>query len=221
MANPASTRGEKGGGARLATSQARRMRRIVDAAIQLADEGGFEAVRLRDVAEAADVALGTLYKYFPSKEELLLFVVNEGTERLERFVAKRGLRGDDASERIADLFAHATRGVSARPDLSRAALRAIAVGSPGSELKVAAFHLRMTRLSVAALRGETPDVERPLSEPVGSDWERRVALVLEQVWFSALLAWASGLNPVRTVSERIRDAARLLLESERQPRRGS
>jgi len=99
------------------------MRRIVEAAVRLADQGGFDGVRLRDVAEAADVALGTLYKYFPSKEDLLLFVVHEGVEAVERHVASQPLRGETASERLADLFERATRGVSARPDLSRAALR--------------------------------------------------------------------------------------------------
>ena len=61
---------------RLVSSQLRRIRRIVDAAVALAEQGGFDAVRLRDVAEASGVALGTLYKYFRSKEEILLFAVN-------------------------------------------------------------------------------------------------------------------------------------------------
>ena len=214
MTDAATETGGATGGARLAWSQAKRMRRIVDAAVRLADAGGFEAVRLRDVAEAADVALGTLYKYFPSKEDLLLFVVHEGTEALERNVAREPLRGASASERLADLFERATRGVNARPALSRAALRAIAMGSPGSELKIASYHLRTTRMCVAALRDEPPDFERPLAEPVGTEWERQVALVLEQVWFSALVAWASGLHPVSTVTERMRTASRLLLDGE-------
>ena len=45
----------------------------------LAEEGGFDGVRLRDVAEASGVALGPLYKYFRSKEDLLLCAVNEET----------------------------------------------------------------------------------------------------------------------------------------------
>ena len=49
-----------------------RAKRIVMAAIELAEKGGFEGVRLRDVAAHADVALGTLYRRFRSKEELLL-----------------------------------------------------------------------------------------------------------------------------------------------------
>ena len=46
-----------------------RARRILDAAIELAEQGGFEAVRLRDVAAQANVALGTLYRRFRSKRK--------------------------------------------------------------------------------------------------------------------------------------------------------
>jgi AcrR family transcriptional regulator len=73
---------------RLALSQLKRLRRIVDAAIALAEAGGFDAVKLRDVADASGVALGTLYKYFRSKEDVLLFAVNEDSEQL-RSVRRR------------------------------------------------------------------------------------------------------------------------------------
>ena len=49
-----------------------RTRRIVATAVELAEEGGFEAVRMRDVAAQAGVALGTFYKRFSSKEDLLI-----------------------------------------------------------------------------------------------------------------------------------------------------
>ncbi len=45
--------------------------RILDVAVALAEEGGFENVRQRDVASRAGVALGTLYKSFRSKEDIL------------------------------------------------------------------------------------------------------------------------------------------------------
>ena len=64
---------------------------------------------------------------------------------------------------------------------------------------------------VAAIRGEADSVLRPLAEPVGSEREQRIALVLEHVWFACLLGWVSGLHPVKTVTERMRDAVSLLL----------
>ena len=49
-----------------------RGRRILKVAVELAERGGFDAVRQREVAAQAGVALGTLYKRFASKEELLM-----------------------------------------------------------------------------------------------------------------------------------------------------
>ncbi|MFE2475123.1 TetR family transcriptional regulator [Streptomyces sp. NPDC059389] len=52
---------------------------LADAALRLFTERGFDAVGVRDVAEAADVAVTTLFKHFPSKESLV-FDEEEGRE---------------------------------------------------------------------------------------------------------------------------------------------
>ncbi len=177
----------------------------------LAEKGGFEGVRLRDVAEASGVSLGTLYKYFRSKEDILLFAVNEEGERLEAVIAGRPPKGVEASERLAELFGRATRGLTRRPNFARAALRSIASGDATMAAQQASFHLRTSRMVVATLRGEAPDASKPLSEPVGSASEQQIALVLEHVWFASLLGWASGLHPAGQVSERMASTAVLLL----------
>src|SRR5262249_1331370 len=59
-------------GTALARSQAARRRRVLDAALRLAERGGFDAVQMRDVATEANVALGTVDRYFTSKERLPL-----------------------------------------------------------------------------------------------------------------------------------------------------
>ena len=198
--------------ARLASSQLRRVRRVVDAAVDLADRGGFDAVKLRDVAEASGVALGTLYKYFRSKEEILLFAVNEDMERLEAVMVERPPKGEAAIERVSEFFARATRGFVRRPSYAQAVLRGVASSPSSTAVQQAGFHLRLSRMVVAAMRGEAPLASRPLAEPVGTQREQRVALVLEHVWFACLLGWVSGLHPVKTVTERMRDAVALLLE---------
>jgi len=185
---------------------------VVDAAIALAERGGFDAVKLRDVAEASGVALGTLYKYFRSKEEILLFAVNEDMERLEAVMCERPPRGGTPTERVTEFFARATRGFVRRADYAQAVLRGVASSPSSTAVQQAGFHLRLSRMVVAAIRSETVSVERPLAEPVGSEREQRVALVLEHVWFACLLGWVSGLHPVKTVTERMRDAVSLLLE---------
>jgi len=54
-----------------------RPREIVDAALTVFGERGFAATRLEDVAARAGVSKGTLYLYFPNKEELFKAVVRE------------------------------------------------------------------------------------------------------------------------------------------------
>jgi AcrR family transcriptional regulator len=195
----------------LAASQVKRMRRIVDAAVRLAEGGGFEAVRLRDVAEASDVALGTLYKYFHSKEDILLFALNEEVGRLEAAIVTRPITGGEALERVETLFVRATSGLTRRPHFARAVLRSIAGGDLGMSLKVAGFMLRMTRLVVAAERGEAPNVAEPVDAPYGTEREGQIAIVLINFWFSSLSGWAGGLHSAREVAEQVRTAAALLM----------
>jgi AcrR family transcriptional regulator len=69
----------------MSSQPARRWRRrkdarpaeIVDAALEVFAERGFSAARLYDVAARAGISKGTLYLYFPSKEELFKAVVRQ------------------------------------------------------------------------------------------------------------------------------------------------
>lgn len=55
--------------------------RIVTAARELVAEGGFVAAQVAPVAERAGVAVGTVYRYFPSKSELFAQVFREASQR--------------------------------------------------------------------------------------------------------------------------------------------
>lgn len=51
--------------------------RLYEAAIRLVTERGYEQTTLRDIAEAADVSVGLLYRYFPSKRSVVLALYDE------------------------------------------------------------------------------------------------------------------------------------------------
>jgi AcrR family transcriptional regulator len=197
--------------ARLAQNQLRRMRRIVDAAVELAEGGGFDAVRLRDVAERSEVALGTLYKYFRSKEDILLFALDEEVERLEQSMRARPLAQGSPYARAVEFFRRGTRALARRPQFARAMIRALTGSDQELALKVAAFQLRIARLVAAALRGETAVAAAPLDAALGDARERARAFTLMHVWFSALVGWAAGVHPERGVVEQVRAAAALIL----------
>lgn len=59
--------------------KARTRQALADAAMRLFTERGFDDVGVREVAEAADVSLSTLFKHFPSKEALV-FDLDEDIE---------------------------------------------------------------------------------------------------------------------------------------------
>jgi AcrR family transcriptional regulator len=199
--------------ARLAANQLRRMRRIVDVAVELAEQGGFDAVRLRDVAERSDVALGTLYKYFRSKEDILLFALNEEVSRLEQSSAAKPLTGGTPFSRVLEFFRRSTRALVRRAPLARAMIRALTDSDQDLAVKVAGFHLRIVRLLWAALRGESPDLAGPLEIPAGrgDGRDRDVAFTLMHVWFSAMVGWSAGLHSERGVGDQVRTAAELCL----------
>jgi AcrR family transcriptional regulator len=54
-----------------------RPQELLDAALELFGEKGFAATRTEEVAERAGVSKGTLYLYYPSKEELLKAVISQ------------------------------------------------------------------------------------------------------------------------------------------------
>ncbi|MDH3212465.1 MAG: TetR family transcriptional regulator [Myxococcales bacterium] len=195
-----------------------RSRRIVETAVELAEKGGFEAVRLRDVAAHAGVALGTLYRRFRSKEDLLLAALELEILDHEQLLERRRLRGATPLERLTSFFQTMTRALCRRPNLARALVRAVATGEPGLTQKVAAFHTRIEDLITVALRGRGESA----SGQAPSEEERTLAYTLQLVWFASLVGWAGGLHGQAAIVEQTRTAAELMLRSRRSiPCRGS
>ncbi len=69
---------------------------------------GFEQTTTRDIARDANIAVGTLFNYFPTKESIVENLVNEGCIRAaERFVAELERDGQNNSATLEEeLFAH-------------------------------------------------------------------------------------------------------------------
>jgi len=73
----------------LARKERRRNRNrqaLVDAGYRLIAEKGIDAATMAEVAELADVAAGTVYNYFDSKDELVVSVMEQVMERLAQRV---------------------------------------------------------------------------------------------------------------------------------------
>src|SRR5581483_12452627 len=81
--------------------QARRDR-IILAGFELLLASDYDSVQMRDVADRAGVALATLYRYFPSKEQLFGHVLMRWHEDRWRRLGGRSAGGSNR-ERLSDV----------------------------------------------------------------------------------------------------------------------
>ena len=183
---------------------------ILDAALELAARGGFDHVRQREVAARANVALGTLYKRFKSKEDLLVAAMTREAERLEKKLERRPARGSTIPTRVASFFAIATQHLCKQPRVAHALIRAMASGVPEIAAKVVCYQGRMTGLVIAAMRGRGKLEFVDAAESPPTEQEMTYAFMLLQQWFACLVGWSAGLFPQAQVEEQMDRAARVL-----------
>lgn len=79
-------------------------RAILNAARDLVAEGGFAAAQMTEVARKAGVATGTLYRYFPSKEELCRQVFREVSAREMNVLAGIAAGEGSATQRLNEVL---------------------------------------------------------------------------------------------------------------------
>jgi AcrR family transcriptional regulator len=185
----------------LTKSQAARRDRVIRAALELGAEGGYDAVQMRDVATRAEVALGTIYRYFPSKDALLLAGMVQWLGDLEDTVTRHPPVGDSTTERIMDVLTRALRAMDRDPRLTAAVIGAMTAGDPAS---VAAID-EVTRAMARIMRAAFPDDVEPALEA-------SAAKTLGHVWWSATIAWANGMGDIDWVAQELREATGLIAD---------
>jgi AcrR family transcriptional regulator len=79
----------------------RRCEELLDAAARTFANHGFENTEMQQVADALGIGKGTIYRYFPSKEELFLAAVDRGLRRLHDAVEACAAAAKDPLERVA------------------------------------------------------------------------------------------------------------------------
>ena len=185
------------------TAQRDRRKRILDATYQLASEGGFDAVQMRAVAEAAEVALGTLYRYFPSKIHLLVSALGRQFETTESALVERPVPGDTPAERVIWVLKRTSRGMQGDPHLTEALTRAFMFADASVANEIHQVGMSMTNILTHAM-----DPERTTEV---TDDDVAIARVIGDVWLSALVAWVTGRSTAAETATHMETAVRMLL----------
>lgn len=180
----------------LSVAQRTRRGRMLAAAIELATEGGYDAVSMREVAERADVALATVYRHFPSKDQLLLGVMADAMDRLHGRMRQNKPRGRTVAARVTEVLERSTRSLLRTPSLSGAILRAWVLidGDVGGNAERIAATTRQSLQWAIGADGEP------------TEQELLVMKILNRVWFGELLFWANGRESDEELMRTIRVA---------------
>ncbi|AOW93397.1 TetR family transcriptional regulator [Rhodococcus sp. WMMA185] len=179
--------------------QRERYQRVVAAAMELASEGGYEAVQMRAIADRAQVALGTVYRYFPSKNHMLvmgLLMVFDGLR--ERFEDVE-IPGETPSERILFVLRKNTEVLEKDRLKYEAMVRAFMFADASATAELDAFGALMTEMFAKSIGVDEV-----------SDDQLNAIRVIGDVWMSSLVSWVAGRISVDEVMAHLALAVRLV-----------
>jgi len=181
-------------------AQRDRRKRIIDATIALASKGGYDAVQMRTVAERADVALGTLYRYFPSKIHLLVSGLAREFERAVDKMDRAAIPGETHSERLLWMLRRVTRSLQRDPNLTEAMTRAFMFADTSAAAEMENVGHLMEQMFLKAMGKDKP-----------TDEDIAILRVIADVWMANLVAWVTRRASATDVANRLELTVRLLL----------
>jgi AcrR family transcriptional regulator len=155
---------------------------------------------MRTVATQANVALGTLYRYFPSKIHLLVSGLAREFERTQEKLDRSPIPGDTPYDRMLHVLGRMTRMMQREPMLTEAMTRAFMFADPSAAAEVNTVARLMERMLTKAMHDGEPSAD-----------DMAIARVIGDVWLSNLVAWVTRRASATDVSNHLELAARLLL----------
>jgi TetR/AcrR family transcriptional regulator, cholesterol catabolism regulator len=199
----------------MSPAQLDRRARVLDAVVDLVAAGRLEDMGMKDVADRSGVALGTIYRYFSSKDHVAAAALLEWARALDgqggqggqsghrgqRRVGRgsRGVRTGSMTDRLVAILRRAVRAYQREPDFARLLILAATSTDP-----FASECYREMGDSVYAALGAALDDLDPTER-------RRVLDVVGAVWYHALIEWVNDRKTIGQVYEAVESAARLVL----------
>jgi len=191
----------------MTASQRERRAALTDAVIAMLQEMEPERIQMREVSERSRVALGTLYRYFPTKSHLLAASMVAWNDRLSRKLEAERCRAretgavDDRSvrDRVQALYRRQLRAFQRGPNFARLDIDLTASSDPyvreSMQQRAAANHA-----ATLALMDGVPD-----------DVARVALLAIDGTMLAALAHWISGRLSFAGAVRNVEDVAGLVL----------
>lgn len=179
--------GATNGSAARTPSQHARRARIVEAATELLEDREYERIQIREVAEAADVALATLYRYFPSKEQLYATVLLAWAESFDPSGGRSRSVPPTDQARLRAALRRAVRAYERHPNFFRLITALEVVTDP----VVVDLYSRFAGRFGCALRDSL--------RTVASDDADAIAQLTSSLLGSLLRSWSLGKTPITRV----------------------
>ncbi len=191
--------------AKLTPAQTARRDRIIDAGLTLLGERDFAKIQVKEVAVEAQVALGTVYHYFSSKEHLFAEVLVRWAATLRTNISRNPLRGTTDAQRLSQVINRSVRAFARQPSLARLVARLETSADPfATEI-------------LARLAQTTNDIYVGAIHDLDADTAQRVVTVVDAVLAARLRSWVAGRISITAVSDDLTDAIGLLLDPESSP----
>jgi AcrR family transcriptional regulator len=184
----------------LRRDQLARRQRIVRTALRALANSDYDQVKISDVARDSGVALGTLYRYFASKEHLFAAAFVEWQGALEKKLEKERPRGESEAERLRDVFHQTIRAFQLQPQFYRVVMMLNATTD--------AYAADLYQ-SVTSQFHDT--VQMALSGPFDTDHEAIFSTV-NSVLDGSLRSWVMNRATIGDVYGNVDNAIRLIYE---------
>jgi AcrR family transcriptional regulator len=187
----------------ISATQAATRHRLLDAARDLATEGGYEAVSMRSVAAKAGVSAPTAYQYFSSKDHLLVDLLVELVTQTTTTLSDLPRPGGSPVESAVATLRRAVQQVEQAPNLYVAMTRAYISGSHDVAHARAAME-SSTRQWIDLAVGESEIGDRAA-----------IVRILEDVLFANMVGLVTGGRTPAEIGDQLELAARTVLRDDR------
>ena len=162
--------------------------------MELLDDRSYDDIQMRDVSDRAGVALGTMYRYFPSKEQLFAHVLLEWSASFDDAMRRRRpTRGTDA-DRLRLVLRRAVGAFERHPNF----FHLIGVMEVSKDPAVVATFSTYGQRFVGVVRDALTEID-PADVPV-------VTMVTNSLLITLLRGWWLGHHSIRVVNARIDQA---------------